>query len=295
MKIPLVVLSFLTFFPALLAHRGQAVQDDTYTLEQLSADIYLLKGGRGGNVAFCVGQRGVVIIDDQFADLAPEIEKSIRNVTDKPIRYLINTHHHEDHIGGNSFFLEHTEIVAHQNVRRNLIELRAPNTKLADLGTPTLTYHREIRLYLDDFEIEVFHLERAHTSGDSVVYFPEQKIAHMGDLHFSGLHPFIDVPGGASSKGWIHFLEGVLERVAPQTRFIPGHGDVTGADGVRIFIAYLKELRSKVKASIATGKTRQQTLQSVVIETSQDWPPERLEDNIRTVYDELRQESWSDF
>ncbi len=292
MRIILIVLSLLIPFPVLLAHRGQSIRDDTYTLEQLSSDIYLLKGGRGGNVAFRVGQRGVVIIDNQFADLAPEIKKSIRKVTDKPIRYLINTHHHEDHIGGNSFFLENTEIVAHENVRRNLIELRAEDVKIADLGTPTLTYHREIRLYLDDSEIQVFHLDRAHTSGDSVVYFPEQKIAHMGDLHFNGLHPFIDVEGGASSEGWINFLEGVLERVAPETLFIPGHGDITTIDGVKLFITYLQELRAKVKRAIAVGKTRQETLETVVIETSQHWPPERLEDNIGIVYDELREESW---
>ena len=277
----------------LLGHAGARVQDDTYTLEQLSPDIYLLQGGRGGNVAFRVGKRGVLIIDDQFAPLAPQIKAAIEKVTDKPIKYLVNTHHHGDHSGGNVFFKQHTEIVAHENVRRNLIELRPEDVKIEDLGTPTLTYTQEIRVYLDDSQIHVFHLDRGHTSGDSVIYFPEQKIVHMGDLYFNGRHPFIDVRAGASTKGWIHFLEGVLERVPPDTRFIPGHGPVSGAAGLRTFLDYLKELRAKVGEAIQAEQTRQGTMESITIEVSKDWPPRRAKENIGIVYDEIRLESFS--
>lgn len=277
----------------LLGHGGARVQDDTYTLEQLSPDIYLLEGGRGGNVAFRVGQRGVLVIDDQFAPLAPQIKAAIEKVTDKPIKYLVNTHHHGDHSGGNVFFKQHTEIVAHENVRRNLIELRPEDVKVEDLGTPTLTYTREIRVYLDDSQIHIFHLNRGHTSGDSVIYFPEQKIVHMGDLYFNGRHPFIDVRAGASTKGWIRFLEGVLERVPRDARFIPGHGPVSGAAGLGTFLNYLKELRAKVREAIRAGQTRQHTMQSITIEVSKDWPPGRAKDNIGIVYDEIRLESFS--
>ena len=276
------------------AHGGSRVQSDTYTLEQLAPDIYLLKGGRGGNVAFRVGARGVLVIDDQFDDLAPEIKAAIEGVTDKPIKYLVNTHHHGDHAGGNRFFKQLTEIVAHENVRRNLIELRPNDVRVEDLGTPTVTYTRELRIFLDESEVQIFHLDRGHTSGDSVVYFPRQKIVHMGDLYFNGQHPFIDVGSGASTKGWTHFLEGVLQRVPADTQFIPGHGPVSDSTGLRTFLSYLEELRSKVSAALSAGHTREETVQSTVIEVSRDWPERRGKENIGVVYDEVRLESLQD-
>ena len=227
MKIPTLAVALLLGAPWLLSHAGQRAASATYTLEELSPSLYLLVGGRGGNVAFRVGKRGVVVIDDQFADLAPKIKKAIEGVTDKPIKYVINTHHHGDHSGGNVFFLRYAEIVAHHNVRKNLLERRPPNVQVAEAGTPTLTFDRELRLHLDDKEIQIFHLSRGHTNGDSVVYFPSENIVHMGDLYFNGFHPYIDRRGGASTREWIEFLDGVLERVGLNTRF-PRPSPATG-------------------------------------------------------------------
>ena len=154
-----------------------------------------------------------------------------------------------------------------------------------------MTFDRELRLYLDEKEIQVFHLARGHTNGDSVVYFPSQKIAHMGDLYFNGLHPYIDVRGGASTREWIEFLEDVLKRVSPHTRFIPGHGPVSGPEGLRLFVAYLKELRHQVAKAIRAGRTRPVALHTIVLETSKTWPARRGKDNIGVVYDELVAES----
>ena len=120
----------------LQGHAGNRVEGDTYRLEKLSPDLYLLVGGRGGNVAFRIGERGIVVIDNQFADLAPEIKKAIAGITEKPIKYLINTHHHGDHSGGNAFFLHHTEIVAHHNVRKNLLQLRPQGARVEDVAPP---------------------------------------------------------------------------------------------------------------------------------------------------------------
>ena len=275
----------------LMGHAGQPAKSDTYTLQQLAPDLYLLLGGRGGNVAFRVAERGVLVIDDQFADLAPQIKKNIEQVTDKPIRYLINTHHHGDHTGGNAFFLGYTDIIAHHNVRRNLLELRPRGAAVEDVAAPTVTFERELRLYLDEKPIEVFHLARGHTNGDSVVYFPSEKVIHMGDLYFNGLHPYIDRGAGASTREWIQFLSQVLQKVAPETQFIPGHGPVSDAEGLKVFRDYLKELRSKVAEAMAAGKTRQEAIDSITIEISEKWPPPRGKDNIGIVYDELKAEA----
>lgn len=291
MKILVSTLCLLLGASWSLGHAGQPAQGDTYTLEELAPDLYLLIGGRGGNVAFRVGERGVLVVDDQFADLAPEIKKAIEKVTAKPIKYLINTHHHGDHSGGNAFFLRYTEIVAHHNVRQNLLKLRPQGVRVEDVASPTVTFEKEVRLYLDNNEIQVFHLSRGHTNGDSVVYFPSEKVAHMGDLYFNGFHPFIDRRGGASTREWIQFLSGVLERVAPSTRFIPGHGSVSDAEGLEVFRDYLRELRSKLGKAIEAGQTREEAIESTSLEISKDWPPRRGRDNIGIVYDELKEES----
>lgn len=291
MRFGIFTLAVTLSIPWLPAHGGIQVGDDTYEIEQLTSDIYLLVGGRGGNVAFRVGERGVLVIDDQFADLAPSIKAAIETVTRKPIKYLVNTHHHGDHSGGNLFFKQYSEIVAHENVRRNLIELRPDNVALEDLGTPTVTYAKEMRIYLDDAEANIFHLNRGHTSGDSVVYFPRQKVVHMGDLYFNGRHPFIDIGSGASTKGWIDFIDGVLDRIPSDARIIPGHGPVSGPEGLRNFQNYLKELRSKVTVAIDQGLTRQEAMERITIGISREWPAQRGLENIGIAYDEVRLET----
>ncbi len=317
-------------------HDGKPQDKGPFTLKKLSEDVYVLYG-RGGNIGFAVTAEGVVVIDDQFADLAPGIGEQIKSVTNLPIRFLINTHHHGDHTGGNAYFIKMTTIVAHENVRKHMLaqpeetievgtkrigELEAkiaqlekdnPQSsdldglrfqleswkknvetaravKVAEIPAPNLTFNHQINLYLGGKEIQVFHVKRGHTDGDSIIYFPEQKIVHMGDLFFNKMIPFIDRDHGASTAEWIETIDAVVARVDPASQVIPGHGEVTGVNDLKAFKQYFIDLRAAVKQAIDAGKSRQQALDSVRLPqyTAYNGYDQRFQSNIGAVYDEMK-------
>ena len=319
------------------AHDPATPQDKgPFTLKKLAEDTYVLYG-RGGNIGFAVTDDGVVVIDDQFADLAPGIAEQIKSVTTKPVRFLINTHHHGDHTGGNAFFIKMTTIVAHDNVRKHMLEapqetnagaprqieglesriaklekddpqskdlagLRtqldsakknletARAMKLADIPAPNVTFDHEIRMYLASREIQVFHLKRGHTDGDSIIYFPQAKVVHMGDLFFNKVIPVIDRAHGASTAEWTETIDAVIARVDPACQFIPGHGEVTNVADLKAFKQYLLDLRGAVKKAIDGGMTREQTVKEVKLEQYSKYTSyeQRFPGNVGTVYDEMK-------
>lgn len=321
---------------AAAAHDGTARQDKgPFTLKKLTQDVYALYG-RGGNVGFAVTSEGVVVIDDQFEDLAPGIVEQIKSVTQQPIKFLINTHHHGDHTGGNAHFIKIATIIAHENVRKHMLaqpqeimasapgqienlqariaklekddpqsgELaalrrqlenlkqsleRARQIKLAEIPAPNLTFDREVKLYLGGKEIHVFHVKRGHTDGDSIIYFPQDKVVHMGDLFFNQVIPFIDRDHGASTKEWIETIDAVLARIDPSSQVIPGHGQVTSVDDLRAFKQYFLDLRAAVKKAIDEGKSREQATREVKLEKYAQYAgyAQRFQQNVLVVYDEL--------
>jgi glyoxylase-like metal-dependent hydrolase (beta-lactamase superfamily II) len=320
-----------------LAHDGTSPQDKgPFKLQKLTEEIYAL-AGRGGNIGFAVTSEGVVVIDDQFADLAPGIAEQIKSVTPLPIRYLINTHHHGDHTGGNAFFIKMTTIVAHENVRKHMLaqpqetietggrriqtlegqiaklkkddpsskdlpalaqQLEAARksvesaraVKISEIPAPNLTFNREIRMYLGGKEVQVFHVKRGHTDGDSVIYFSKEKVLHMGDLFFNKVVPFIDRAHGASTGEWIETIDAVVARVDAGTKVIPGHGEVTTVDELKAFKQYFIDLRAAVKKAIDSGMTREQALKEVKLPqyASYNGYDQRFAGNVGIVYDELK-------
>ena len=322
---------------AAFAHDGSAPQDKgPFTLKKLTDDVYVLYG-RGGNIGLAVTGEGAVVIDDQFADLAPGIAEQIKSVTSQPIRYLINTHHHSDHTGGNAFFIKMTTIVAHDNVRKHMLaapqetitnatqrikdteakiakaekdnpqspdlatlrkELEtvkknlesARAVKTADIPAPTLTFNREIRMYLGGKEVQVFHVKRGHTDGDSIIYFPADKVVHMGDLFFNKMIPFIDRAHGASSSEWVETIDAVVARVDPSSQVIPGHGEVTTVAELKAFKQYFADLRAAVKQAMDKGLSRDQAVKEVKLDQYAQLPGygQRFALNVGAVYDELK-------
>ena len=320
------------------AHDPAAPQDKgPFTLKKLTDDTYALYG-RGGNIGFAVTDEGVVVIDDQFADLAPGIAEQIKSVTAKPIRFLINTHHHGDHTGGNGFFIKMTTIVAHDNVRKHMLEapqetiaaaprqieglqarldklekddpqskdlagLRqqldsarknlesARSMKISDIPTPNITFDHEMRMYLGGREVQVFHLKRGHTDGDSIIYFPQSKVVHMGDLFFNKVIPVIDRAHGASTFEWTETIDAVIARVDPASQFIPGHGEVTNLSDLKAFKQYLLDLRAAVKKVVDQGMTREQALKQVKLDQYAKYTgyDQRFPGNVGTVYDEMKE------
>ncbi len=296
--------------------------EDVFKVKPLGGDVYALYG-RGGNVGFFVGPDAVFVVDSQFKDLAPGIVEQIRKVTDKPVKFLINTHYHGDHVGGNEVFRQFAMILAQDNVRTRM--LASPQTilreypalleeatksgnadrakffeeqiawarkvRVEEIAAPTLTFDSEFRIYPGNGEtIQIWHLPPAHTDGDSVVYFEKAKVLHMGDDFFNGVIPFIDVKGGGSVRGYLAALDKVTARVPPDVVIIPGHGEVTDLAGLKAFRQYIADLLDAAGKAKSAGKSREAFVQEVDLPAYKAFRgySDRFKDNAAAAYDEIR-------
>jgi cyclase len=191
----------------------QTPQAGKLGLEKVKDDLYVISND-GGNVAAYLTDEGVIVVDDKFdADVA-EILAKIKSVTDKPVKYVLNTHQHGDHTGGNQKMLPIAEIIIHENARANMVAGKMP-------GVPRVTYSDQTGVYLGGKEVLAKHFGRGHTNGDAAIYFPALKVVHMGDLFVTGA-PFIDYSAGASAKEWAGTIDGVLKWDFDTV--VPGHG-----------------------------------------------------------------------
>ena len=296
--------------------------DTVFRVQPLGGDVYALYG-RGGNVGFFVGPEAVTVIDSQFKDLAPGIVAEIKKVTDKPIKFLINTHHHGDHVGGNEVFRNFAMIIAQDNVRTRM--LASPETikrdypamlenarksgnaemakffqeqldwagkvKVEEIAAPVLTFDSELRIHPGGGEtIQIWHLPSAHTDGDSVVFFEKAKALHMGDDFFNKVIPFIDVKGGGSARGYVAALDKVLARVPPDVKVIPGHGEVSDLAGLKAFRQYVADVVDAASKARAAGKSKEDFLKDVDLPAYKDYGgyKDRFKDNAAAAYDESR-------
>ncbi len=198
--------------------------------------------GAGGNIAASIGDDGIVIVDDQFAPLADKIRAALRGVTDKPLRFIINTHYHFDHTGGNAPLHRDATIIAHENVRKRLASgsvlgnggaLRIDQPADPAEALPVITFEHDVTVHLNGEDIRALHTPHGHTDGDSVVFFPQSNVVHMGDNFVTYGFPFIDLMGGGSVSGMIDGLEVALKQLPADVKVIPGHGPVSNLDDVR--------------------------------------------------------------
>jgi glyoxylase-like metal-dependent hydrolase (beta-lactamase superfamily II) len=239
-------------------------QDVEIVVEEAGGAVSVLYG-RGGNIGLSVGEDGLLLVDSQFADISEPIRAELAKHTADggadPV-FLVNTHHHGDHVGGNAQLAAGGRIVAHENVRRRLSRrgtLRdSPVEPVAPDALPDVTYADGLSIWFNGEEVRLIHVPGAHTDGDSVVWFTGSNVVHCGDALFLGRFPFIDVPNGGRVSGAIAGLEHVLATVPEDARFIPGHGKVCGAEEVRGYVAMLRDASDKVRAAIEAGKTIEQ-------------------------------------
>ncbi len=245
-----------------VATSAQAQQQDFSKVEikatKVSGSVYMLEGS-GGNIGVSVGEDGIVIVDDQFAPLAPKIKAALHNITDKPLKYVINTHFHFDHTGGNREFGKEATIMAHENVRLRLEKESNVGGNRVEASSkealPVVTFSERASLHLNGEEIRALHLPNGHTDGDSVIYFTKSNVLHMGDDFVTYGFPFVDVGSGGSVTGLIDGLESILAQVPADAKVIPGHGQLSTTADVRKFIGMLKETRALVAAGAQKGKT----------------------------------------
>ena len=226
---------------------------------KLTDNIYMLEG-QGGNIGVFVGDDGVFVIDDQFAHLADKIEATIKTLSDKPITFLVNTHYHGDHVGGNENMANlGATIISHDNVRKRLAE--DPNRKgkmMAHKALPVITFNDKLSLHINGEEILVFHAENAHTDGDALLYFTESNVLHTGDNFFSGRYPYIDLDSGGSVEGYIKAVKQALIVIDDDTKIIPGHGEVSNAIDYKSFLHMMEDFKAIVLSEIEKGKTEEE-------------------------------------
>jgi cyclase len=286
---------------AAVAGAASAQQQDFSKVEikvtKVSGSIYLLEGS-GGNIAASVGDDGIVIVDDQFAPLADKIRAALKGITSKPLRFIINTHYHFDHTGGNLPFHDAT-IIAHDNVRKRLAQANVVGNGGSAMkmdqpanppeALPVITFAHDVTLHVNGEDIRALHAPSGHTDGDSIVFFPKSNVVHFGDDFVRYGFPFIDINGGGSSKGMIAALENALTQLPKDVKVIPGHGALATLDDVRSFLTMLKETRAVVEKAVKAGKTLQQLQQEKVLAQWEKYSGQFVSTDlfIETLYNEL--------
>ncbi|MCU1260220.1 MAG: Beta-lactamase domain protein [Bryobacterales bacterium] len=219
-------------------------QRQPLTMEKVSANMYVIIGN-GGNVAVLPTTEGVIVVDDKFAQDAPEILAKVKSVTDKPVRYVLNTHQHGDHTGGNEALLAAgADILIQKNARANMVTNKQP-------GLPPITFGDEAQVFLGGKEVQAHYLGRGHTNGDAVMYFPSERVLHTGDLFVNGGAPFIDGANGGSIKEWDKTIAKALQYDFDTV--IPGHGPVAKKADLQKWVQTIASLRAHVKTACAGG------------------------------------------
>ena len=245
------------FAPRAIAQQDMSEVEITATY--VAGNVYMLQG-RGGNIGVSVGPDGALLVDDQFAPLADRIRAALAGMVEDEIdlKFVLNTHWHGDHTGGNVEFGPEAPIIAHANVRKRLstrqeralgvIEPSPPE------ALPVITFGDSVSIHFNGEEIRAIHLPHGHTDGDAVVYFTGSNVVHMGDDFFSGRFPFVDLSSGGSVQGLVVAVRSVLEQLPPDVKIIPGHGPLSDRDDLRAYLEMLEESVGLVSAGLEAGK-----------------------------------------
>jgi cyclase len=257
---------------------GQGNQDFSKVqikVTHVSRGVYMLQG-EGGNIAASVGEDGIAIVDDQFAPLAGKIRAALKDITgtDKPVRFVINTHYHGDHTGGNANFSETSTIIAQDNVRKRLAaggpagnggSIHMENKPAVKAALPIITFERDVTVHLNGEDIRALHFPAGHTDGDSIIFYPQANVVHMGDDFVRYGFPFIDIDSGGSVQGMIAACEKVIPKLPPDVKVIPGHGDLSSLDDVRAYVGMLQETTDAVQQALKQGKTLEEMKQQKIL------------------------------
>ncbi|MCW8109667.1 MBL fold metallo-hydrolase [Alteromonas ponticola] len=234
----------------------------------LGGSIHMLSG-QGGNIGVSAGEDGLLIIDDQYEPLAEKIAATLSKLGSDAPKFIINTHFHGDHTGGNSWFHTHKDstIMAHENVRVRLLS----DEKVDDAALPVVTYQDGIKIHFNNETLEIIHLPDGHTDGDSVVWIKEPNILHTGDLFFNGLFPYIDLQSGGSVKGYIESVKSLLAKINDTTKIIPGHGPIANKEDYQNFLAMIEQTKAFVEKHKAEGKSVEEIVTVGLDEKWKSW------------------------
>ena len=245
---------------------------------KVAGNVYMLEGA-GGNIGVSVGPDGILIVDDQFAPLADKIKAALKTLGEGKLKFVLNTHYHGDHTGGNVAFGPDAPIIAQTNVRKRLSEEQKskffnrttpPSPKEA---LPVITFDQAVSVFFNGEEIKVIHFPHGHTDGDSVIFFTGSNVVHMGDDFFNGRFPVVDLEAGGDVEGLTTNIAGIIERLSkvPGVKIIPGHGQLSDVEGLKTFHRMLVETTDIVRKRMAAGKTLDQIKAESLPEEWKTW------------------------
>jgi cyclase len=225
---------------------------------KVAGTVYMITGA-GGNIGVSVGDDGIILVDDQYAPLVPKIEAALKTISSKPVRFIINTHYHPDHTGGNEQLGRTAPIIAQENARKHLKEgattMFGPMAPQPKGALPIVTFNDTLTVHLNGEDIRAVHYPGGHTDGDAVIWFTQSNVVHMGDDFFNGMYPVIDLDNGGSVKGMIRSVDKVAAMIPADTKVIPGHGPLGDRESLRKFSDMLKATSAIIQAGIDAGKT----------------------------------------
>jgi cyclase len=291
------VAALVLFAGSLLLGQDQDFSKVQIEVSKVAGSVYMLQGA-GGNIGASVGDDGIVVVDDQYAPLADRIQAALKGITDKPVRFIINTHYHGDHTGGNEFFQKQAPIIAQDNVRKRLEEGGAAgnggsvhfDAKPQPKGAlPIITFDHDVTVHLNGEDIRALHFPAGHTDGDSVIYFPKSNVVHMGDDFVTYGFPFIDVDSGGSIDGMISGVENAIAHLPADVKIIPGHGQVSNLDDVRAYVKMLKETRAAVQDALDKKMTLDQMKEKKVLDPWKKYSGDFISEDayLETLYNSL--------
>ena len=243
----------------LLLSGATHADENPVTAEKLSDSVYVLFG-QGGNIAASVGEDGIYIIDDQFAKLSNDIKKTISDLKPGSAEFVINTHHHGDHTGGNENFAKAgAHVIAHDNVHKRLEEKHGANSDYL----PRISFGHDLKLHFNNEHAHVVHYAYAHTDGDSVIFFNNDNIVHMGDIYFNfGSLPFVDVDSGGSVDGILAAVNVVIKQIDERTIVIPGHGPVSDRSGLVTYAKLVKKAKDLMLKAMQNNASLEQEIKA---------------------------------
>ncbi|HKU75744.1 MAG TPA: MBL fold metallo-hydrolase [Pyrinomonadaceae bacterium] len=230
---------------------------------KVAGNVYMLQGS-GGNIGVSVGNDGLLIVDDQFAPLADKIRAALKGLADKKLQFILNTHWHGDHTGGNVAFGPEATIIAHDNVRKRLAteqkstvfnSTTPPSPKEA---LPVITFDQTLTVHFNGEEIRAIHYPKGHTDGDSVIFFTTSNVVHLGDDFFAGRFPFVDLESGGTVEGLTKNIGEIIAKIPAGAKLIPGHGPISTVDDLKSYHRMLQQTTEIVRGKISAGKTLDQ-------------------------------------
>jgi len=296
MKLAAVTLFAVLFLLSGSYSEGQDFSSVQVEAIKVSGNVYMLTGA-GGNIGISAGKDCVFMIDASYAPLTEKIKAAIRTFSPKPTKFVVTTHWHQDHTGGNeNLSREGAIMVAHENVRKRLgseqfvgfFNRKIP--PMAESALPIITFSQDISFHLNGDDIFIFHVAPAHTDGDAIVHFRQSGVIHTGDIYFNGLYPFIDLSAGGSVDGVIAAVKQLISLCGNNTKVIPGHGPLSDKAGLEAYLKMLVTIRDRIANEIKAGKTLDEVIAS---KPTRDFDPIwgkgflKPEQFVKIVYDSL--------